>query len=41
MHTSQGKDIEVDGEKETYFEILKDGTKVPIDRSTRSLTPEA
>jgi hypothetical protein len=33
MHTEQGKAIELDDEKQTYFEVLKDGTKIPVDPS--------
>lgn len=41
MHTAQGKTIEVDGEKQTFLEVLKDGTKVPVDPSVIELPPEA
>ncbi len=41
VHTKQGKTIEMDGEKQTYFEVLKDGTKVPIDPSALALPPAA
>lgn len=39
VHTKQGKTIEVDNEKQTYFEVLKDGTKVPVDPSALVLPP--
>jgi hypothetical protein len=41
MHTKQGKTIEVDHEKATYLEVLKDGTKVPVAPSALTLPPEA
>lgn len=41
MHTKQGKTIEMDSEKRTYFEVLKDGTKVPVDPDSLALPPEA
>jgi hypothetical protein len=41
MHTKQGKTIEIDAEKETYLEVLKDGTKVPVDPGELALPPEA
>jgi hypothetical protein len=40
MHTSQGKTIEMDGERQTYFEVLKDGTKVPVDPRALALPPQ-
>lgn len=40
MHTKQGKTIEIDEEKETYLELLKDGTKVPVDPSTLVSPPD-
>jgi hypothetical protein len=39
VHTQQGKTIEVDNEKQTYFEVLQDGTKVPVDPSALMLPP--
>jgi len=41
IHTKEGKTLEIDLDKATYLEVLKDGTKVPIDRSTLALPPEA
>jgi hypothetical protein len=41
MHTKQGKIIEIDHEKATYLEVLKDGTKVPVDPNALLLPPQA
>src|SRR6185436_17170323 len=40
VHTKQGKTLEVDAEKQTYFEVLKDGTKVPIDPRALAAPPK-
>jgi len=40
VHTKQGKTLEVDAEKQTYFEVLKDGTRVPIDPRALAAPPK-